>query len=114
MSLQRTPLLQEVSIAQNRLDSIYLDAFEGLPYLKRLNLSYNRLESFNEFILERNTNMEELDLSGNNFLYLEPGPLLGSGSLKVCFVVYSSPFGGILNCPSISSNYIFASAKSTV
>lgn len=79
---QRTPLLQDLSIAQNRLETIYMDAFAELKTLKRLNLSYNRLESLNEFVLD-NLSVEVLDLSGNNFMYSEGKVQFRSATLKV-------------------------------
>lgn len=79
---QKTPLLQDLSIAQNRLDTIYMDAFADLKSLKRLNLSHNRLESFNEFLLD-NLAVEVLDLSGNNFMYSEGKLAFKSSSLMV-------------------------------
>lgn len=82
LPVQRTPLLQELSIARNRLETIYMDAFADLVSLKRLNLSHNRLESLNEFVLD-NLSVEVLDLSGNNFMYAEGKLLVRSASLKV-------------------------------
>lgn len=82
---QETPLLQELSIAQNRLQTIYMDAFKELISLKRLNLSYNHLEEINEFVFDE-INIEMLDLSGNNFMYQEGKTLFRSNSLKVIFI----------------------------
>lgn len=75
-------MLVDLSIAHNKLDTIYMDAFKDLNSLKKLNLSYNRLESFNEFILDR-LSVEVLDLSGNNFMDWEGKLIFNSNSLMV-------------------------------
>ena len=80
--MQRTPLLRELSIAQNRLQMIHLDAFKDLNSLKKLNLSDNRLESFNEFLLDE-LSVEILDLSNNNFMYADGKIRFRSSSLMV-------------------------------
>lgn len=82
MYFQRTPLLHELSISQNRLETIQMNAFEDLKALKKLNLSYNRLESFSEFLLDE-LSVEVLDLSGNNFMYADAKLLIKSDSLVV-------------------------------
>ena len=81
-ALQRTPLLRELSIAQNRIHTINLDAFRDLHSLKKLNLSDNRLESFNEFLLDE-LSVEILDLSNNNFMYADGKIHFRSSSLMV-------------------------------
>lgn len=77
------PRLENLTIAHNRIESIYLDAFIDLTYLKYLNLSHNRLEIFDNRIVEKNLKLTMLDLSGNNFIYLDKMPLLYSESIKV-------------------------------
>lgn len=70
-------------MAYNRLDAIYLDAFVDLPYLRALNLSWNNLQVFDNGILERNLRLETVDLSGNNFMYLDGASILKNSAVQV-------------------------------
>lgn len=76
--------LRQLRANSNAIQSISLDAFRGLPLLQNISLADNRLAAFDARVFEAATRLEWLDLSGNAFMSIRPDvAMLRSESLRV-------------------------------
>lgn len=80
--------LKTLLLNHNSIAFIELDAFSSLTALRSVNLTSNRLEKFDNQIFEKNSRILSVDLSDNNFMYLENQPIIRSVSLEVCLCIY--------------------------
>lgn len=60
-----------------------MDAFVSLKNLQNIILANNRLETFDKNIFEQNTKLTNVNLSGNKFMNLNNVPILKSASVQM-------------------------------
>lgn len=82
-SFQYLHHLISVTVNDNAIYYIDLDAFSGLKKLQTIILSHNRLQSFDNRILEQNPQIFNVNLAENNFMHLPNEPFLKSQSLQI-------------------------------
>uniref|UniRef100_U5ED75 Putative kek6 n=1 Tax=Corethrella appendiculata TaxID=1370023 RepID=U5ED75_9DIPT len=68
-------------LSENEIQTIFLDAFIEMKFLKYLDLSENRLEYIDDKIFEENSELIEVNLSQNKFMNIQDRPFLQSDSL---------------------------------
>lgn len=71
-----------LTISNNGIHTIYLDAFYDLLELQFIDLSYNRLEYFDPRIFENNRKLLGVNLDGNKFMSLPNEPFIINPSLQ--------------------------------
>lgn len=65
------PLLKEIELSHNQIDSIDDQAFVGLPFLLSLKLEHNKLREFSAAgVFLTNRQLTVVDIAFNNFDYI--------------------------------------------
>jgi Leucine-rich repeat (LRR) protein len=65
LAVANRPLLTTLSLSNNYIDSIHVNAFQGTPNINELNLMFNRLRSIDNAVFSMFPNVLILDLSFN-------------------------------------------------